>query len=850
MTSPMMKQWNSVKSRHGDGILFFRMGDFFEFFHDDAKQAARLLGLTLTSRSKGDGAIPMAGVPVRQLDSYVKKLVDLGKKVVICDQIEDPSRAKGLVERDVTRIITPGTQWDEESLDDKDNNFLAALAPSRSGWSLSWVDISTGEFRTRFVDDAALPRALQSIEVAEWLLPESLAECGAAMEEVKAQLEAPITYRPDYCFDHESAVRALNAHFGTKRLQGFGIEQEEFPLGAAGAIFDYLQETQRGATGQIRSLLPVHLERHVPLDRATRSALELVRNQRDGGRSGSLLDVMDRTVTAMGARCLKSWILNPLATAEEIQERQDAVTDLVESPSRLASLRDALGDVLDVERLAARVGSGRASPRDLKALARSLARWPALQAAVADSESTWVRELAHDFPDLDALVHELEDALDDSPPLLLTEGGVFRDGYCAELDELRSLRREGKTFIANFQAREIEASGIPSLKIGYNRVFGYYIEVTNAHKEKVPPTYIRKQTLKNAERYITPELKEYEDKILHADERARDLEHSMFLALRAKVEERIDDLQEAARRLALLDVIQSLAELAREGDYCRPEITSGSQLVIEEGRHPVLVATGTEEPFVPNDLQLDEGRRTMLITGPNMAGKSTYIRQVALITLMAQMGSWVPAARAVIGVVDQVFTRVGASDDLARGSSTFMVEMLEVANILNNATERSLVILDEVGRGTSTWDGLSLAWAITEHLTKLRAKTLFATHYHELVEIASVHSSVVNYNVAVRESGEEIRFLHRIVEGATDKSYGIHVARLAGLPSSVIEAARRILRRLEAGEGAVERPRESQLELFAPEPVEDPIRERVRAIDINALTPLEALQLLAELKQL
>ncbi len=850
MTSPMMKQWHSVKSRHGEGILFFRMGDFFEFFHDDAKQAARLLGLTLTSRSKGDGAIPMAGVPVRQLDAYVKKLVDLGRKVVICDQIEDPSQSKGLVERDVTRIVTPGTQWDEESLDDKDNNFLAALSPARSGWSLSWVDVSTGEFRTRFVEDAALPRALQAVEAAEWLLPESLAEGGPAMEEVKAQLDAPITYRADFCFDHESAVRALNAHFGTKRLQGFGIEEEACPLGAAGAVLDYLQETQRGATGQIRTLLPVRLERHVPLDRATRSALELVRNQRDGGRAGSLLDVMDRTVTAMGARCLKSWILNPLVSPEEIQERQDAVTDLVENPSRLAGLREALDDVLDVERLSARVGSGRASPRDLKALARSLGRWPDLQAAVADTQSPWIRELADGFPRLGALVRELDDALDDSPPLLLTEGGIFRDGHHAELDELRSLRREGKTFIAEFQARESAASGIPSLKIGYNRVFGYYIEVTNAHKDKVPPTYIRKQTLKNAERYITPELKEYEDKILHADERARDMEHSMFLALRGKVEERIDDLQEAARRLALLDVIQSLAELAREGGYCRPEIVSGRQLVIEEGRHPVLIATGTEEPFVPNDLRLDDDRRTMLITGPNMAGKSTYIRQVALITLMAQMGSWVPASHAVVGVVDQVFTRVGASDDLARGSSTFMVEMLEVANILNNATDRSLVILDEVGRGTSTWDGLSLAWAITEHLTTLGAKTLFATHYHELVEIAALHSTVVNYNVAVRESGEEIRFLHRIVEGATDKSYGIHVARLAGLPAPVIEAARRILRRLEAGEGAVDRPRESQLELFAPEPAEDPIRERLRDVDIDGMTPLEALQLLAELKGL
>ena len=592
------------------------------------------------------------------------------------------------------------------------------------------------------------------------------------------------------------------------------------------------------------------------LDRATRASLELVKNQRDGDRRGTLLDTMDRCVTAMGARLLKSWVLAPLVDADEIRGRHDAVAELLDDDDCAGELRKRLRDVLDVERLAGRLGCERANPRDLVALRESLATLPELRHLLESAKADLLRATVASFPELGDLVERLSAALVDEPPMGLREGGLLREGFNAEVDELRALGREGKGFIAAFQAREAEATQIPSLKIGYNKVFGYYIEVTNSHKDKVPTTYLRKQTLKNAERYITEELKEYEDKVLNAEERSKALEYEIFCELREAAALRLDEIQQAARAIAQLDVLRGLAWLAREDVYVRPELVDDEDLLsIEEGRHPVLARPGRAEPFVPNDVALEAGERLMLITGPNMAGKSTYIRQVAIITLMAQIGSFVPARAARLSVHDRVFTRVGASDDLAGGASTFMVEMLEVANIANNASRRSLVILDEVGRGTSTYDGLSLAWAITEHLAeKVGAKTLFATHYHELTRLAESHESVANYNVAVRERGEEIHFLHRIVAGATDRSYGIHVARLAGLPAPILSRARVLLSQLEQGSAAApssvveDEVPETQLNLFSDAP--DALRTRLREVALEETTPLEALNLLAELRGL
>ena len=849
----MMSQWQAVKDRHPEGLVFFRMGDFFEFFHDDAVRAASLLGLTLTSRSKGDGAIPMAGVPVKTSEQYIRRLMRQGEKVVICDQVEDPAEAEGLVDRRVTRIVTPGTLTEDDALSALDNNFLAAIAVAKDVAAIAWADVSTGQFTFRATTPAKILDELQRLDPSECLVAESLAADQAMLSEWKANVRAVFTSRPDFAFDRKDAVRRLNAHFGTRSLAGFGIDEDGDPLGAAGALLEYLEETQRGAIGQVRALRRSEQSGQLVLDRATRSSLELVATLRDGDRRGSLLDAIDRTATAMGARLLKSWVLAPLADPEAIGRRQDAVEELLAGPELQGDIRDELTGILDLERLSARVGCGRAGPRDMTALRRCLEALPELRRLLADSRASLLAEAAAAIPDLSGLAARLARGLVDDPPMVLKDGGVIRDGFDAELDDLRALGREGKGFIAAFQAREAAATGIP-LKVGFNQVFGFYIEITNAHRDKAPGRYIRKQTLKNAERYITEELKEYEDKVLHAEERIQRLEQRLFNSLRDEAQARLDDIQRAAAATALIDCLHGLARVAKEGGWIRPSVATGDELTIVEGRHPVLDRTAGREPFVPNDTALDERTRIMVITGPNMAGKSTYIRQTALLVILAQLGSFVPAKSAAIGVADRVFTRVGASDDLARGASTFMVEMLEVANILNNATRRSLVILDEVGRGTSTYDGLSLAWSITEHLARrIGCRTLFATHYHELVELAETVPGVANANVLVREWGDQIVFLHKIVAGAADKSYGIHVARLAGLPEVVIAAARGILAKLETGARAVAvgaplAAVEEQLTLFQPPP--DELRRRLAQLKIEETTPMQALRILEELKTL
>ena len=854
MTTPMMQQYRSMKREHPDGILFFRMGDFFEMFQEDAERASRLLGLTLTSRSKGDGAIPMAGVPVRAAATYVNRLVRQGEKVVICDQIQDPSEAKGIVDRAITRVVTPGTVLEDENLQERDNNYLCAVLLKGPRAGLAWADLSTGEFVAEEVATEALGDALARLDPAECLLPEGALAAGSPYQPVLAGMDAPTTTLPDWRFDADDAERSLKEHFGTNTLDGFGVSGMRVAIGAAGAALHYLRETQRGDVRHVTRLLPVSRENRLVLDRTTRASLELTATPRDGERRGSLLWVLDRTLTPMGARLLKRWLLEPLAQVDLVRERQDAVSELVSEEVVATTIGQLLDRVQDMDRLLARIACGRGSARELVGLRESLAVLPDLAVELSKTWSRVLRAASEELPDLSGLAELLERALLDEVPATVKEGGMLREGFDPELDELRSLGRRSREWLATFQAREQERSGIPSLKVGFNKVFGYYLEITNTHRERVPAEYIRKQTLRNAERYITPELKEYEERILGADERIKEIEYARFQELRDAVNTRLVDVQRASDVLARLDALLSFATVARERRFVRPDVDDSRDLVIEEGRHPVLDAGLTDEPFVPNDLRLEAGSRELvLLTGPNMAGKSTYIRQAALLVIMAQAGSFVPASSARIGIVDRVFTRIGASDELARGNSTFMVEMIETANILNNATDRSLVILDEVGRGTSTHDGLAIAWAITEHLVRgTGCRALFATHYHQLVDLADSLPGAVNMNVAVREWGDRIVFLHRIVEGGTDRSYGIHVARLAGLPASVLDRAEEVLEDLEARQPELPQespaaPGERQLGLFSDR--DEPLRRRLEGVDPDRLTPMQALELVQELKR-
>jgi DNA mismatch repair protein MutS len=869
--TPMMKQYQEAKRACPDAMLLFRMGDFYELFFEDAKTAARTLNLALTSREKGAGAIPMAGFPHHQLESYLGKLIAAGMRVAVCEQVEDPREAQGLVRREVTRIVTPGTVTDEALLDPRQSNYLAAVAPGDPA-GLAWVELSTGRFVAAGFPADRLADQLARLAPAECLTSEDAPPWPHLPDE-----QMMITRRPAWAFSYQTAQQALSKHFGTAGLEGFGWARQPadgLPSGehhrsapewadsqairAAGAILDYLHETQKSSLDHIEALIPYRTTGTLEIDQSSRRSLEISRTIRDGRREGSLLAVLDRTVTAMGSRLLADWVANPLCDAAAIRARHDAVEELVGQPALSAELRDALRRVYDVQRLLTRVTTGRASPRDLSFLGRTLRCLPGLKAKLTARSSRLLNELEGEIDLCAELRSKLDAALVDDCPLASRDGGLIRDGFNPRLDELRELTRGGKQWIARYQAQETQRTGIPSLKVGYNKVFGYYLEVTNTHREKIPEDYIRKQTLKNAERYITPELKEYEEKVLTADEKAKELEYGLFLELREAVAASRRRIQGTAGVLAQIDVLTALAELARGRNYGRPEIIEEPVLRIADGRHPVLDIVEPEGTFVPNDTTVGgESGTILLITGPNMSGKSTYIRQVALITLMAQIGSFVPARQATIGIADRIFARVGASDELARGQSTFMVEMTETARILNTATQRSLVILDEIGRGTSTYDGISLAWAVVEHLHRhIGCRTLFATHYHELTDLEKSLTGVKNLNVAVREWQDEVVFLHKIVDGAADKSYGIHVARLAGVPKEVVERSKDILGRLEAehldAEGRPKiarrgKPRlsgEIQLTLFAP--TEHPLFEEIRRLDVNDITPMQAMQLVQQ----
>ncbi|KAA3593462.1 MAG: DNA mismatch repair protein MutS [Candidatus Scalindua sp. AMX11] len=869
----MMKQYMSIKRKHEDALLFFRMGDFYEMFFDDAKVAAKILGITLTSRSKGENAIPMAGVPHHAADSYIQKLIQTGYKVAVCEQMVDNVRKtaatgggeKGIVERGVVRVITPGTLTEDAMLNDTDNNYLLSIFLHDDTVGLSWVDVSTGKFMVQDIQKERLMDELTRINPSECILPENISFHEYDISKrLSGEFNTMVTYRADWEFSRDSAYAKLLNHFSTVSLEGFGCEESGPSISAAGALINYLNETQKTSLNHINRLEKFSSNNNLILDYSTQHSLELVKTSRTRQKEGSLLSIMDKTKTPMGGRLLKSWLVSPLSISQEIKLRQDGVAELYENSNLCRDVRELLKDIYDLERITSKISFGRANARDLLSLSLSLSLLPKIKRMISVCNSSILTALYETLDVLDEVRVLISTTILSEPPFTIREGGMIQDGYNCDLDELRNISRSGKGWIANFQAEEIERTGINSLKVGYNRVFGYYLEITNVHKCNIPETYIRKQTLKNAERYITPELKEYETKVLTADDRAKDLEYQIFQEIREKINAFTERIQKMAEVVAHLDCIFTLANIAVENGYTRPIITDEPELTIIDGRHPVLEKILVNEKFVPNDIDIDgEETQIMIITGPNMAGKSTYIRQVALLVLMAQMGSFIPAKEATVGVVDRIFTRVGAMDELAKGQSTFMVEMNEAANILNNATKRSLIILDEVGRGTSTFDGVSIAWALTEYIYEhLKSRTLFATHYHELAELELLFPGIKNYNIAVREWEEEIIFLRKIVEGGADKSYGIHVARLAGMPKEVIQRAKVILDNLEAEtldingkpkfatlKKAKNRREIQPIQLPLFNPPENQIIDELKSLDISKTTPLDALNTLHKLKE-
>jgi DNA mismatch repair protein MutS len=801
--TPMMAQYRQIRRElPEDTILFFRLGDFYEMFFDDAKTASAILDITLTKRHN----TPMCGVPYHSVSGYLERLVRAGKKVAICEQVEDPATAKGVVKRDVTRIVTPGTILDEVTLEGNQNNFLAGLFRVMGSFGLAMLDLSTGEFWVEESDDISSVQA----NLSRYAPAECVTAEGQMAESVFGDLglettNTLLTACEDWTFEALSANDFLLRHFLVHSLEGFGCSGMTAAIGAAGAVLYYVKTELRRNLSHVLNLRVKNPADYMLMDETTATNLELTAsiNSNRQAYKATLLHVLDSTCTAMGGRLLREWLLRPLNHLERIRARHDAVELMTKNQSYLRSLRDVLGDIKDVERLISRIGSTSGNPRDVRAMGVSLQQMPMVK-ALLNGKGTMLEELGEQITALPELVALIDLAIVDEPPISLKDGGVIRPGYHAELDELRAAATLGRKWLADYQASEMERTGIKTLKVRHNKVFGYYIEVSKSNLELVPEEYIRKQTLVNAERYITPELKEYENKILGAQERSVGLEQEIFMEVRRQAVAHLETIQRNALAIAQIDVLSAFAERALTNSYARPEMTDNGKVSIHNGRHPVVEQMPNAERFVPNDTTLDRKlHQLIIITGPNMAGKSTYIRQVALITIMAHMGSFVPAESAEIGIVDRVFTRVGASDDLARGRSTFMVEMQETANILNNATPRSLIVLDEIGRGPSTFDGISIAWSVAEYLCKneaMRAKTLFATHYHELTDLALTLPNVQNYSVLVKEKGQSITFLRKIVKGAADKSYGIQVARLAGLPDAVIERAGDILKNLEEGE--------------------------------------------------
>jgi DNA mismatch repair protein MutS len=867
-TTPAMRQFHEAKRQVGDAIVFFRMGDFYEMFYDDALTASRALELTLTSRQKdaSGGAIPMCGIPYHAADTYIGRLIRRGFKVAVCEQVEDPRQAKGLVRREVVRIVTPSTYLHQGYLDDKEASYLMAVAPGTEGVGTSLVDLSTGDFFTSEHSGEGrwqkLKDTLATYRPREIVFPEDSTVSSEILNGVSGEERPVETPREPWRFEYEAARDLLLRQFGTVSLDGFGCEGRRLAVAAAGAALQYLQETQHAGLTHISSLRYREEGEHLILDPVTLRNLELTSSLSEGGRQGTLISILDKTQNSMGARMLKQWLLRPLVDKETIGGRLDAVEQLAFDTITRTKLAGALKPLVDIERVLARITLGNASPRDYVGLGQSLAVIPRLLSLLAELHAPLLKNVTEGMDPLEDVRSDIEATLVSEPPATIRDGGVIRKGISAELDELQRLRSEGKQTLAHIEERERERTGIGSLKVRFNKVFGYYIEVTKSKLGAVPDDYIRKQTLVGAERYITPELKEYEEKIMTAEERISVMEAELFEALRGRVVDQAARIRQTAQAIATIDVLGALAEVAASSQYTKPRFHDGFDLQVKQARHPVIEAT-LGEPFVPNDVDFDPDNHLIVLTGPNMGGKSTYLRQTALVVIMAQMGSFVPALEAKLPIVDRVFTRVGASDNLFRGRSTFMVEMQETAHILHHATTSSLVLLDEIGRGTATFDGLSLAWAVTEYIASnknLRCKTIFATHYHELTDLAAELPGVTNYHVSAREWKDDIVFLRKVVPGGSDRSYGIQVARLAGLPPSLITRAQEILTNLEksefdlegrprlsAGAGAPPTSSERQLALFAE--VEDRVASELRKLDLDKMTPLEALQILTDLKK-
>ena len=857
--TPMMQQYLDIKERYPGMMLFFRLGDFYEMFFDDAVTASRELELTLTGKDCGlEERAPMCGVPYHAAETYINRLIEKGYKVAICEQLEDPALCKGLVKRDVIRVVTPGTVIEQSMLRERQNSYILSLCAEGRRAGVAFADVSTGEFFTYEAETARL-----SDELARIAPREIIADEGAMALAEGLGAQVPLSPYEKSAFKLGSAREALTRHFQVASLDVFGLQEMKLAARAAGALMRYLGDTQKNALEHITSLRIYRREQYMALDRTARRNLELTDSIRGGSRQGTLLGLLDKTATSMGGRMLRSWIEQPLCVKEAIEERQDAVAELKDDPILSQSLFEELRGVYDIERLLSRISYKSINARDCLALLSSLSRIPAARELIAGRKSPLLCALYEKLDPVEDVRELLERAINPDAPLLLSDGLIIRDGYSEELDRLRRASTEGKQWVADLEARERAATGIKNLRIRYNKVFGYYIEVTRSNYDQVPYRYTRKQTLANSERFVTPELHELEEQILGAQERSLRLEQQLFAEIREKLSAAIERMQQTALSLKTLDALLSLALSAAQYGYVRPQITEDGTIEILEGRHPVVeqsLSAGGQ--FVPNDTHMDGTKNRMLIiTGPNMAGKSTYMRQVALITLMAHMGSFVPASSATISLTDRIFTRVGASDDLASGQSTFMVEMNEMAHILMNATPRSLVILDEIGRGTSTFDGLSIAWAVVEYLANpdiIGAKTLFATHYHELSELEGHLPGVVNFRVSVKEHGEDVIFLRKIVPGGADKSFGIHVARLAGMPRPVVMRAHEILARLETRDkgqlsigqniiGAQGEEKPAQLTLFDSGAMD--IVEELKAIDVMALTPIDAMNALFRLRE-
>lgn len=851
--TPMMEQYLSIKKDYKYCLLFYRLGDFYELFFDDAIIASKELDITLTGKDCGmEERAPMCGVPFHSADGYVAKLIEKGYKVAICEQTEDPKKAKGIVKRDVIRIVTPGTVLDTNILDEGRNNYIMCLFKNVDGFGVATCDVSTGEFVVTSFEDTAENKVMD--EIAKYMPSEIICNDGIDFgDQIERVFGIKTATYNDWSFDYQNANICLCNHFKTLNLCGFGIDDDRPAVCSAGALMEYLLETQKNALSHITTIKKYGINKFMVLDISSRRNLELTQTIREKSKKGSLLWVLDKTKTAMGARLLRTWLTEPLVEVDAINKRLDCVESFKNNVLDRAELREQLSSINDIERLMSKVIYATANARDLLSLKNSFKCLPDIKNAIKSFPCALIDDIVCQFDVLEDLYQLLDASINEEPPFSVREGGLIKKGYNEEVDKLHAAKEEGASWLLDIENREKEETGISKLRIKYNKVFGYYIEVTNSFKDMVPDRYIRKQTLTNCERFITPELKEIEDTILGADEKAVALEYDIFSEIRNKVASQVERIKSAAYIISLIDVMQSMATVAEKNNYVKPVVNNGNNIDIKNGRHPVVEQI-TKESFIPNDTFLDLGENRLdIITGPNMAGKSTYMRQCALIVLMAQIGSFVPAESAEVGVVDRIFTRVGASDDLATGQSTFMVEMIEVANILNNATNRSLLILDEIGRGTSTFDGLSIAWAVLEHIAqKIGARTLFATHYHELTELEGKVSGVRNFCVSVKEQGEDIIFLRKIIAGGTDRSYGVHVAKLAGVPRNVVDRANEILENLNSGNVGISEDMDFK---YNEKPIDPMVtfindfKEEMDTLDVNNMTPFEAIRKLYDIKE-